>query len=404
MYINPDLKQTLYPDIAKVVKYISQADEEVTARDVRPLMSFLLRMTQSSPRIKGHIVTRRTALSAYDWNITDDDGSIKLRTKKAIATIIQNHCDTPLYGNLLFQINTVFNEVLQSKTMQLKRILPFQYKIKDEYTFIRIDDNNNEIEVIDFSIPNNNFLGETDGETTTGGILRSISFAEILRNTTLHEWGNLNLRLKGILLGLVDVQKFVNAANQMNYSKEQSVAEYQALEDTLKSAGENNYGIMQNSLEVKLAQIADAAAGKSFADFKKELESDIAIAILGQANTSELPSNGGSRAALQVLNMIRQDIHYSDMIRVKELIDNFLLIDYRLNVEPNASVCPYEFNWVYEESLDYESNTRIIEILSRIGLPIDISKDDLYRITNIPKPIEGTADLIQLKSTSTSIF
>lgn len=405
MYINPDFANSVYPDVAKVTTYLKKADEVPETRDVRQLMSMLMRIAQASPRIKGHILTRKTALSAYDWKITGDEKAdlMELRLKKAIASIINHHTDTPLFGNALFEIKPTYDEFLSAQILNIKRVLPVQYKALNDEKFVILDDNNNVIKQIDFAITQNEYIGETDGEVSTGGVLRSIMFHEILRNTTIQEWANLNLRLKGILLGLIDVEKFVRSATLLQSDSTKTAAEFQALEDTLKSAGENNYGVMQDSLEVKLAQIADAAAGGSFATFKKELDSDISIAILGQANTSELPSNGGSRAALQVLNMIRQDIHYSDMIRVKSLIDKLILIDYRLNIMPNAQVAPYNFEWVYEENIDVESNARVIEILVRSGVSLNVSKNDLYRITGIPKPEIDETELIELKAATNGI-
>ena len=72
---------------------------------------------------------------------------------------------------------------------------------------------------------------------------------------------------------------------------------------------------------------------------------DIAIAVLGQANTSELPNHGGSRAALEVLRLISKDIFYSDMVRVESIINRFLLIGYRLNYDKTAVKTPFNFRF-----------------------------------------------------------
>jgi phage gp29-like protein len=101
--------------------------------------------------------------------------------------------------------------------------------------------------------------------------------------------------------------------------------------------------------------------------------------------------------------MIRKDIHYSDMLRVQDLINKLLLIDYRINVQPNAEIVPYSFEWVYEENQDYESNARIIEIVSRTGLPLNVAKDKLYNILGLPMPNEADTDLIELKNSQTGI-
>ena len=309
-----------------------------------------------------------------------------------------------MFGNLLFRLDSVYDETIGAKVIKPRKIAPTDYFRLSDDKFVLINEMTNErVLLIDMSLSQNEYLGESDGDSLTGGVLRSVAVHEILRNITIQEWSNLNTRLKGILLGLVDAQKFVRDAASMQFTEDRTAQEFAALETSLKDAGENNYALMLNSLEVKLASIADATAGNSFSMFKKELENDIAIAILGQANTSELPANGGSRAALQVLNMIRADIHYSDMLRVQELINKLLLIDYRINVQPNAEVIPYSFEWVYEENQDNESNARIIEIVSRTGLKLQIEKSKLYMMLGLPMPTESDTDLIELVNSQTGI-
>ena len=86
MYSNPDFLNAVYPSISKAINYFKLADMVPESRDVRPLMSLLVRMTQVSPRIKGHITTRKTAISSYGWEIAGDkvDDALTARIRPAI--------------------------------------------------------------------------------------------------------------------------------------------------------------------------------------------------------------------------------------------------------------------------------------------------------------------------------
>lgn len=100
---------------------------------------------------------------------------------------------------------------------------------------------------------------------------------------------------------------------------------------------DDDAALYSDQVKFELSKLVDAAGGASFKDFKTELEGDVAVAVRGQANTAQLPPSGGSRAALEVLNLIRRDIHHAD-IRLAEQSAAAQLVDrdYRINVDRRA--------------------------------------------------------------------
>lgn len=143
----------------------------------------------------------------------------------------------------------------------------------------------------------------------------------------------------------------------------------------MKQLLKENYVFTSDVIEYKFHQIANSTAGSSFKEIHQELNNSLAIAILGQANTSELPAGGGSRAALEVQRLVSADIMYSDVIATTALINEQLLpIDFWFNASSKEP--PYEFKIMLAEQTDYESNAVIIREALAAGVPL--KKSEVY--------------------------
>ena len=146
-------------------------------------------------------------------------------------------------------------------------------------------------------------------------------------------------------------------------------------------------------------ELTNSKSLDSFKEFILLLNSETAIAIIGQSNTTELPNQGGSRAALQVLNLIRNDILFADMLSLKKIInEQVLLYDYKLNYEANANESPLHFDFVFDEAKDVETNARMLDVVTNIGMPI--KKDEAYKLLNLTVPTDGDQLLIVNKQMS----
>lgn len=397
-FVNTDLKTSFLPSFTRFKKYCDQADSIYdNTRDIRYLISVLSNLELVNPRLSGMINTRKTALSSYDWKIEDkgsDNADLKLKLTDSIAFIIENFINCELYGALLFKIDWALNDRFEPNAIELIDKLNVE-KMQDGSLAIIDYGKGKTATIIDEKDPN--YLGVSFGELR-GGLLRKIAPQSIMLNEMVNKWKDLNKKLQGVVIGSIDGESLQREASALNLNQEQISDLSVDLESALASAGENNYLKTIKSVEIKLAQLADAAAGTSYMNIINELNNNIAIAILGQANTSQLPNSGGSRAALQILNLVRSDIHFSDMLKLEKLINKFLAkYYYKNNLQYNSS--PYKFKWVYEDVKDREQYARIYEYMSRMQTPA--VKSEFYANLGLTEPTP-TDEVIDFKTSNTS--
>jgi hypothetical protein len=390
MYQLAELNKKLLPSVEYAFKKLAEADKADDKRDVRPLMSILYRIVQASPRTRGHLMTRSTGVSSFTWELTSEDDSlqeelilVKSRLRDAIRSILRYSVDTAAYGAMLLQLAWELSPQTKAQTPRLvKRYLPFEFERYDESSVAIFDDtaklNRKKVAPEDY-----NFIYAFDDSTERGGVLRTIMIHEILRHETVLEWANFNQRLKGVVAGMINIDEIRKAG----LNDEQTAEQIEALDATLAGAGKNNYLKAIHGIDIQFKTLVEAAGNVSFKEYLQMLENSIAIAILGQANTAELPSGGGSRAALQILNMIRADIVYNDMQRCTELINNLLLTDYRLNKDNTATTVPYEFTFIHDEAIDIETYSVVIGNCIDHGIPLDAS--EVYTKLSLQQPKPG---------------
>jgi phage gp29-like protein len=227
--------------------------------------------------------------------------------------------------------------------------------------------------------PDEGWLVATDGRKRAGGALRRVLIYEVLRRDMLLEWANFSRKLKGIIQGI--------------YREGALDEERSAAERALREAVRHNYLLTSEAITFNFHRLVQESAGLNFERLLDKLDADIAIAILGQANTSELPDRGGSRAALQVLDMIRSDIHYSDMIRAERLMQQVVDMDYRRNVSRQGEV-PWRFAWDWSEVEEdaREREARVIGEVLDAGVPL--LADEVYSRLGFTRP-EGVPDIIE---------
>ncbi len=405
MYSETTIKDKQYPTIAEAVTLTKNFNKIADAeRDVRGFMAVLVRMATVSPRIAGHILTRNTALYAYEWEISSPDPkwdehikNLKLRLSNIIDILLSNHAQTSLFGAMALKLKWEMSDLFKAQVPKIEiNHLPDELDILADGTLAVLDADNKKT-VLD---PNKtDYFFDMLQPQQRGGAMRSIMFHELLRDETMKEWANLNKRMKGIATGTIDGGAVKRSGNALGLSDTQISTLVSSLDTALAGIGDNNYLKTLQGVDVKLSSLVEAAAGASFSEFKKTLDSDIAIALLGQANTSELPANGGSRAAVQILNLIRTDILFADMLAAQRRINRFLLLDYKVNIDPNAAECPYKFDFIDQESPDYEANARKYEILARIG--VTVSKEAFYKDLGIVPPADDKEDdTLELKQSS----
>lgn len=374
-------------------------DDNPQIRDVRPLMSVLMRMRRADPRLRGHILTRSTAVSAFEWvikptttNVTSADADIanraRIRCTNLIRETIAHRLQATLYDAVAIQTKisrTPETGAVQSPT---KRYRPVELEKSSDYQ-VSIYADGEKKNIIDrmpiatdtVSDKSGTFIVAVSDDDERGGLLRSIAVHEQLLWEMTSEWANFNKKLKGLLQGI--------------YREGADDDEKSEAIGAMRDAAKNNYFLSSDAIEFKLNQLAQNGGGTSFKEMLEFLKSDVSITLLGQANTAELPAGGGSRAALQVLNLIRSDIMFDDMFRTERCInEQVLLYDAKLNLDFNITEPPYKFEFNMPDGLDPEVRARIITDLYEAGVPI--LRTEVYREAGLTAP-EPNSDVLQKK-------
>lgn len=340
-----------YPTIQQLDVATTTADAPFESADPRMLIGYLKNFMNVNTRLRGHKLTRQTALSSWDWEIVPDTESDKARAEEVgirlrtiIPIIIKQRVQTALFGASLIRIEWR-QAAGKWKPYPVKIYSPSEI-VADSLRIGYFDARGIRQEI---ELPNKDFIGQTDGEESRGGLLRSIAYTEIERRDMKREWLNWLKKQKGMIQGV-----------DQGASDEERNAAAQALKEVIK----HNYMITSDAIDFKFHQIANSSAGNSFKDNLEEANASIAIAILGQANTSELPKGGGSRAALQVQQMISTDIMFSDVEAVESVInDQLIWQDSVLNYSSEPS---YKFAVRLAEYQDLETISAMLEAAKRI--------------------------------------
>ncbi len=377
MYQYPALKGKRLPDDTIITKAEILADyEDAKSRDTRPLMSILMAMKRADPRLRGHIVTRQTAMSSFGWVIKpsnpnpeqreiDEAERAKTRCTRIIQEVINHRLQASLYDAMVIQTEISRDPNNGAIQKPIRRFRPNEIEKSNDYEVsIYADGEQKRLELtlpVEMGMPTEDrasYIIAVGDDDERGGLLRSILWHEVYLLGNRKEWANFNKKLKGLLQG--------------TYREWATPAEKEQATKAMKTATKEQYILTSEAIQFKLNQIAQAGAGTSFKEFIDDIKIDVAISLLGQANTSEMPKNGGSRAGLQVLNLIRSDIMFDDMIRTQNCVnDQVLLNDARLNLDASAEAAPYIFQFRIPDGLDAEVRARIILDAYNAGFPLN---------------------------------
>ncbi len=380
-YIPTFLKDNLYPSFEQCKKAEQKAEnEDPKSRDTRELMSILMRCVDANPRLRGHILTRRTALSSFSWDIvpyetTDEQRALdaKSRLRKAISRVIQHHTDSPLFGASVLEL-TWEATAIGSVPTKIRRLLPVEVEQpltgSTEVAKLSLDSDKTRTPLT----ASQKYIIDVYSDSTVGGALRTILRQQVLLDMQYKGFAEFNKRLKGILSG-----RWKEGTDEGNK---------QVTLDAIKSVGTNDYAATDDSVIIELIEAVSKGGHAAYNDLIDRINANTAIAVLGQANTSELGANG-SRAALQVLKMISADIMWEDMQRVESVINEQLLTyDFQLNYDVNAIEAPYSFQFNWHEDKDRLVEAQVVREALAAGIPL--AKAEVYQHIGYTMPEPDT--------------
>ncbi|MCA0270246.1 MAG: DUF935 family protein [Bacteroidetes bacterium] len=394
-YVFAPLQKALLPTLEESTKALQQADnDDPTSRDVRPLMATLMRLEDASPRLAGHILARRTALTSFDWEIVGapsdaERDAISARLRSVIDRLIEAAVDVALYGawaavpsSEVVEGTHVIRIDREYDPDEIERSRGRGAKVQE----LRADKSGNVTRV---DLPEGAWV-MADRSRWVGGVLRRVLLREVMLNSSLKEWAAYLRKLKGIVRGefLGEVPK-------------PGTPDRLTAEAAMGGMMGENWAITSDQFKIVLDKVVEAASGASYVAFKAELEADVAIAVRGQAGTQQLREGTGSgKAALEVMQRTSDDIRDHDIRTAESLCQLALDLDYRLNVDQKATHAPYHLRIRIDQDEDAEANARATsEMLDALdGTGAGLLASEVYGRNGFTVP-PGTPTIIKRSST-----
>ena len=169
-------------------------------------------------------------------------------------------------------------------------------------------------------------------------------------------------------------------------------AEKRTLLRALAEIGHNAAGIMPESMQIELHNVANAGAASGNNPFLQMVdwcEKSIARLILGQTLTSGADGKSSTNALGNVHNEVRRDLMISDAKQIAQTITQQIILPYlQINVDPNIALhrVPYfEF-----DTKEYEDLSVFADAIPKLtGIGVQISESWVRDKLGIPEPQEG---------------
>lgn len=380
---------SILPAIPQVLNAFRIADVDKKFRDMRKLMFYLQEMSEADGIIRNLIRIRRVGVNSFSWQIiagdkkdTEAAAQATIRCRKMIKALLKYHPDTPMYGAMAVKYGYEQKKDVNGKGFKpkfIKRYKPVELERDEDPEQITIWEDGDEKKKFRIEPDQlDNWILDADESIKPGGILRSILIRAILAKDNEVEWSNYNSLIKGIMQAIVGDMT--------------SAEDVEAAQEVLQNAINRKYVITDGMTQFELKELVSSMGGDSYDKFLKRMEAIFAKTLIGNANTTELPAYGGSRAALWVLKTISADIIYEDINRCQDMInDQLLQSDYRMNYGTDKGECPWKFSFVIPEEIDLEKRVAVIEGCKRAGIPL--KTDEVYNTIEFTKP-EAVEDVM----------
>ncbi|HHF5040763.1 DUF935 domain-containing protein [Haemophilus influenzae] len=169
-------------------------------------------------------------------------------------------------------------------------------------------------------------------------------------------------------------------------------AEKRTLLRALAEIGHNAAGIMPESMQIELHNVANtgAASGNNpFLQMVDWCEKSIARLILGQTLTSGADGKSSTNALGNVHNEVRRDLMISDAKQIAQTITQQIILPYlQINVDPN--IAPHRIPYFEFDTKEYEDLSVFAEAIPKLtGIGVQISESWVRDKLGIPEPQEG---------------
>ena len=169
-------------------------------------------------------------------------------------------------------------------------------------------------------------------------------------------------------------------------------AEKRTLLRALAEIGHNAAGIMPESMQIELHNVANAGAASGNNPFLQMVdwcEKSIARLILGQTLTSGADGKSSTNALGNVHNEVRRDLMISDAKQIAQTITQQIILPYlQINIDPN--IAPHRVPYFEFDTKEYEDLSVFADAIPKLtGIGVQISESWVRDKLGIPEPQEG---------------
>ena len=176
------------------------------------------------------------------------------------------------------------------------------------------------------------------------------------------------------------------------YGAGATIAEKRTLLRALAEIGHNAAGIMPESMQIELHNVANAGAASGNNPFLQMVdwcEKSIARLILGQTLTSGADGKSSTNALGNVHNEVRRDLMISDAKQIAQTITQQIILPYlQINVDPN--IAPHRVPYFEFDTKEYEDLSVFADAIPKLtGIGVQISESWVRDKLGIPEPQEG---------------
>jgi hypothetical protein len=393
------LSNKLFATIAeynKAFKLIEQA----ASPEPRPMLAIIARFMEANSRVSGLVRSAHDAVSGFPWDILPSDPKntkaveVAAQTKERfIRAGLHHQFDVIIDGEFfgLTALRQIWNNI-NGKMQADIDVVPSTdlYREKNangkyEVVFIN-DDSTFKTAPIPPEERLQYILSEFNPFKSTrpgfiGGLCRSAVPLTIIKNFNWQDWSQFTE-----IFG----QPFRSAEYKTGASNEDKAV----AKDALENFGKNAWALMSENIKFQLHEAAHAGSVAAYEKLLEKIDAELAILINGEANTSELPKQGGSRAAVMTLKLIADDRMWWRLKRVEEIInEQHITIDYQLNESETDITLRPHFAFITDEAEDRESNARIVSDLRTVNYTLDdeeVSAKTGFKVKSAATPTTGS--------------
>ncbi|HTW88273.1 MAG TPA: DUF935 domain-containing protein [Candidatus Binataceae bacterium] len=221
------------------------------------------------------------------------------------------------------------------------------------------------------------------GLPVRGGIARAAGWAYLFKNYVLKDW-------------VTFTEVFGQPLRVGKYGPGATENDKRVLLNAVTNIGTDAGAVIPDSMLIEFTEARQSGSAELYESFCSYLDQQVSKAVLGQTLTTEMPRQGGSRAAAEVHQTVRRDIMNADARRLAATITHDLvkpIVD--LNCGPRRRYPQFILGLPDDQDVKVFADT-ISELADR-GLRV--SQKTVLDKLGLPEPQDGEAVLAPARRT-----